>query len=136
MSEMGQKIIAEVRKIAAERPNFVYPRLNCAYLDEYGCPSCIIGHALFRLEVIPSVHLIEGKPASFTLSDLGIDLDHDEARWLDEVQAAQDGRAGPPPPRPGLSPEEFKSKWAEHPGRYPWGEAVKHADNMVPALAA
>ena len=41
---------AEVKKVATERPDYVYekPADGCAY-EVDGKPSCLVGHAMFRL---------------------------------------------------------------------------------------
>ena len=41
---------AEVKKVAAEQPDYVYekPADGCAY-EVDGKPSCLVGHAMFRL---------------------------------------------------------------------------------------
>lgn len=41
---------AEVKKVAAEHPDYVYekPADGCAY-EVDGKPSCLVGHAMFRL---------------------------------------------------------------------------------------
>ena len=41
---------AEVKRVAAEQPDYVYdkPDGNCSY-EVGGKPSCLVGHAMFRL---------------------------------------------------------------------------------------
>lgn len=94
MSDIGQKLIRKVRDIAAARPEYVYDASDeqCFYTLE-GQPSCIIGHALFKLGYLPSETYIEGFGAGVALTHLGVALDYDEKRWMDYVQEAQDGRA-------------------------------------------
>lgn len=42
---------AEVQKVAQERPDYVYDKLeSCSYTDD-GKPSCIVGHGMSRLGV-------------------------------------------------------------------------------------
>ena len=117
------ELIQEVRKIAAERPDFIYSdqtesTLNlCSYFgraigDESGSP-CIVGQALKNLEV-PMEGLLEvehaGKDSDIsTVLAMGyVDIDYSggEAIWLDKVQMKQDD------------------------GK-PWAEAVEEADKWV-----
>lgn len=97
MSEIGQKIIAEVRKVAAANPDYIYERVegspNCVYVRD-GKPSCLIGHALWNLGLI-DIHL----PADLNYGgihrlapELNIWLDDAELTWLMSAQSAQDTR--------------------------------------------
>lgn len=50
----AQVLIDEVRRIAYERPEFIYKgdvAAGCVYVHE-GAPSCLIGHALWNLKLI------------------------------------------------------------------------------------
>lgn len=117
------ELIQEVRKIAAEQPDFIYSdqtesTLNlCSYFgraigDEAGSP-CIVGQALKNLEV-PMEGLQEVEHAGedsdiSTVLDMGyVDIDYSgaEAMWLAQVQMKQD-----------LG--------------YDWAEAVEEADKWV-----
>ena len=129
MSELGQKLIAEVRKVAAERPDYIYqssgPADACWYMHN-GEPSCIMGQAMYRLGAIgpsnPQSGRIENKNVSDALHILNINVDHPEADWLDEVQAAQDGRH--------LKP--FGSELGKPlPPKLSWSAAVAQADERV-----
>lgn len=119
MSVIGQQIIAEVRKIAAEQPDHVYDRENCWYLDPINNePACIMGKALANLGLLPpwagEDHAsFEGKGIDKVLDILGIDADLSEKLWLVNVQQAQDGRTG------------------EIQARKSWGESVQYADGQV-----
>lgn len=116
MSDLGQKLIGIVRAKAAETPDFVYstPLVNqqddppCVYVYN-GCPSCLIGHALFEAGVItPSLESQTGNSKAFgqLTDELGLELDGDEAYWLRMVQRSQDTHL-------------------------PWGESVKRADKWT-----
>ena len=95
MSELGQKIIAEVRKVADANPFFVYPRealTSCQYLRD-GQPSCLIGHALWNLNLINS----DWDGDNWSLSDIShvvkrMDwpLETGEIEWLYLAQQSQD----------------------------------------------
>lgn len=41
----------EVVKVAAERPDYVYPDLDYCHYESDGQPACLVGHALHRLGV-------------------------------------------------------------------------------------
>lgn len=116
------ELIQEVRKIAAERPDFIYSNQGvdtnlCSYFgravgDESGSP-CIVGQALKNLEV-NTEELWEVEHAGKD-SDIGtvlgrgyvdIECTGIEAMWLARVQMRQDD---------GLS----------------WAEAVEEADKWV-----
>ena len=82
MSELGAKLIASVRKFAAERPDYVYrnaddkhpSRSGCVYFTKDGKPSCLIGHALAELGLLdaqpehPRARCIAAR-GPFTLED-------------------------------------------------------------------
>lgn len=111
MSELGEKIIARVRFHAGELPDFVYVAPGngtCVYVDG-GCPSCIVGRALWDLDLIGpdletdltevrepgrygSVVRVNKADVLSLLPHLGIELDDYEVRWLKTVQSQQDSR--------------------------------------------
>lgn len=114
MSELGQKLIAEVRRVAAENPDFIYPRdisggvKSCVYIKD-GCPSCIIGHALWNIGLIDA----KFKGDHMALSDIGHvilqygwGIETGEIEWLHKVQQYQDQLN-------------------------PWGQAVRYADGEL-----
>ena len=98
----------EVRKLAKENPDYVYPRVRkCMYNPDKEQPGCIFGQALARLG-------ISGLPEGNTISTL-IEVrkvsiteftDRDLA-WARDVQIAQDS------------------------GKT-WSLAIKRADNIGP----
>jgi hypothetical protein len=97
MSEVGEKLINEVRMVAAGNPDFIYDEpedsagcgLGCLYVHK-GSPSCLIGRALWNLGYIDSS--IEGTERNAVSIDSfpGLGLDLDEANWLQKVQTRQD----------------------------------------------
>ena len=107
MSELGQKLIAEVRKVAGERPDFIAPG-DCVYVSD-GQPSCLIGHALWNLGLVDENteyrHLNdEGITAASAF--LNLDIEGLEIDWLSEVQIYQDAR-------------------------FAWSDAVQRADEVM-----
>lgn len=117
MSTLGQKLIYEARRVAAANPDFVYAKVpegyakRCVYLQD-GCPSCIIGHALWNVGLINE----EFKGDNLALSDIGHvvlhyqwHLDVGEIEWLYRVQVFQDQ------------------------GK-PWAGAIQYADREIDAL--
>lgn len=119
MSDIGEKIIAAVRGVAARNPSFVYPNPGvhgavdtmayCVYVREGG-PSCLVGCALWDLDLIDT-SLEEHPYNTVGVDDLlvawldGVELDLDEIEWLRNVQSGQDAEK-------------------------PWAEAVKWADSF------
>lgn len=106
MSEIGQKLIAETRKVATEKPDFVYEGV-CQYVDG-GEPACLIGHALWNLGLIDEsleFRSVNDDGVRFVANHLGIALDDAEESWLLRTQSRQDN---------GL----------------PWGAAVVYADEL------
>ncbi len=96
MSELGQKIIAETRKVAAGNPDFVYQKISgaCKYVRN-GNPDCIIGHALWNVGLIDADCPWDGYGVSSISNvirdvDWGKGLDSDEVGWLSIVQDSQD----------------------------------------------
>lgn len=94
MSELGQQIIAEVRKIVAEDPSYRYESGRCAYVL-YGQPACLIGKALWNLDVIDAsleTHLggVNTEEVDTLAGALGLDIDPDEMLWLRAAQTTQD----------------------------------------------
>lgn len=110
MSDLGQKIIAEVRKVAADKPGYVYPQINgnCNYVRN-GQPSCIVGQALWNVGLINSESTIDDYGDSAIKNVVALEdwpLEVGEVNWLTEVQDKQDN---------GLE----------------WGDAVSRADRYV-----
>lgn len=131
MSDVGRKIITEVRTIAALNPNkkYVPPTGNdiCMYFhgDQ---PGCIVGTALSNLGLLsPGRGEVEGKSASVVIQKvLGLDIDSAEGYWLDCVQSAQDGRVFDPQ-------TDLRGR------RATWGVAVIYADSaplILPPVVA
>jgi hypothetical protein len=105
MSELGQQLIAIVRRKAAESPGFVYqreapddegyrPGLSiCKYVHSDGGPGCLIGQALFDAGLI-DVDFNKSERNSSTICNLAEyyqwDIDPTEIGWLREVQRNQD----------------------------------------------
>lgn len=92
---------AEVKKVAAEQPDYVYPEQYCRYQND-GKPSCIVGQALYRLGMPVSV-LVEidaahgqGGISAYGLPyerpDLFVDDSASDLFALAEAQEAQDNR--------------------------------------------
>ena len=120
MSEFGQKLIEETRRVAAERADFVFDG-DCLYVCD-GEPACLLGHALWNLGVIDSaleisyIHISAGERlgsnnnvAIRDLADkLGLCMDESEFAWLEDAQ------------------------WAQDVGRS-WGYAVAYADSIAGA---
>lgn len=101
MSERGQKLINEVRMVAAKNPDFTYEEptgaASCVYVHE-GRPSCLIGHALWNLGHIDSSiegkrfggNYVNGEDVRVVLSWLNLEIDQSEKDWLERVQVRQD----------------------------------------------
>lgn len=92
MSELGQNLVAEVRKIAAENPDYVYDGA-CVYVRD-GQPACLVGKAAWNLE------LIDAEIENDSRNDGGVDdlvayleihITYEESAWLGLVQEEQDG---------------------------------------------
>lgn len=127
-----QQVVAKVRELAAENPDFVYRptpggdfHMSCAYVhDEDGTlkPGCIVGAAVIALGVDPK-RIVDNRwnteGAVSLLSRLGIlgpnpygdGVDGPLKSWLDKVQMRQDDRN-------------------------PWSEAVRRADLDLPEVAS
>ncbi|WP_040828969.1 hypothetical protein [Nocardia jiangxiensis] len=97
----------EIRRLAAETPEYVYPDASCVYvkrkLSGGLCGSCLFGVALINLGVDPE-QLDVGSDTSITalLADHGFEKTP-QIEWFQTVQNLQDDC-------------------------YPWGRAVKMAD--------
>jgi hypothetical protein len=102
-------VVQEVRKIAAERPDFIYRKpqyksngvlvdsASCMYINspegEEPIPGCIFGHALLNLGVEPDrIRKYEGAIASSIVRNLLREATVDvlNADWMNKVQDAQD----------------------------------------------
>lgn len=126
MSEFGQLLIAEVRKVAALNPDYVYGPPLCMYLNENGRPSCIIGHALFNLGIYTySNPEWEGKGITELLGLLGHQIDPVEMNWLNAVQRAQDGRVH----RKVTTDDGYSLNQYEL--RRSWGKSIECADRAL-----
>lgn len=95
MSVLGQQLISSVRAHAAEKPDFIYESPegdSCVYVYA-GCPSCLIGQALFDLGLIDAsyeYHPCNCGGSNEIFYELGLELDASEAIWLRFVQYLQD----------------------------------------------
>lgn len=88
-------VVAEIRRLAGESPDYVYRRQGCVYVEDDDAGnlvgSCIVGKALVNLGVEPEeLHYevpsrIPGAGALLRRS-----VDDLERRWIDEVQYRQD----------------------------------------------
>lgn len=109
-------LIAEVRRLAAANPTYVYPtytapeyRPQAYYVADRrtGRVACLIGQALTNLGVNPDVLIaMEGCTITAVGRALGINATRAETLWLRQVQKIQD---------------------APH----PWSLAIADADTMI-----
>ena len=106
---------AEVKKVAAEQPDKVYekPGDTCAYEFD-GKPSCLVGHAMFRLGVpLDVIRLCDNHGAIEHALD-EVPTEFDESGDEERVYRALLGWA----------------QGAQDSGK-PWGEAVAEAEELV-----
>lgn len=93
MSEFGQQLIEETKKVAANNPDFVYKKeRGCVYVRN-GQPSCLIGHALWNLGLIDaSLETCSDNESGVEeiIDALHLNVDGDEQVWLDNAQSSQD----------------------------------------------
>jgi len=116
MDDIGERLINEVRRLANERPNFVYNRPEfgsgpapCRYVHD-GQPSCLVGCAAWNLGLINAT--IESTSMNVggvvVLNDeLGFGLSNEHVDWLSTAQSLQDDGAT-------------------------WATAVESADEVIP----
>lgn len=100
MSETGQQIIAEIRKVAAERPDAIVDLGGCVYIDRRGNPSCLVGHALFNLglldELLPDPFEEYGPGAwnetafDHMYHSIAPGMEQIEVEWITVAQKVQD----------------------------------------------
>lgn len=104
-----QQFIAEVRKVVAENPDFIYPNSFCSYLQ---CnTACLFGVVLSNLGVTQSyLRTCESKTISIVLRLLKLEFDDDIINWASNIQASQDD------------------------GRYTWQQALEMADKKYPGV--
>lgn len=113
MSVIGAQLISSVRMTAAEDPDFVYRLEHCVYVLE-NQPSCLLGHALWDLDLINEhIQELSVNDESFDYLSywLELPLDEDELHWLTAAQECQDRRST-------------------------WGDAVQFADEARAKLAS
>lgn len=115
MSTIGQQLIENVRRIVAEKPDFVYypPRNengrfdSCQYVRN-SCGDCLIGRALWDAGLItPDLEFSTSNliPFASLADELGLDLDTREVRWLRDIQREQDN----------FRPWESCLEWTDNP---------------------
>lgn len=93
-----EKIMATLREVVAERPEFIYQKplasegnvAVCRYVHG-DVPGCLVGQVLHRLGVsLGTLSVHEGQPAH-SLADT-LDIGSQAVRWaLNAAQTAQDG---------------------------------------------
>jgi hypothetical protein len=108
----AEQIIAEVRRLAAERPDYVYEKPEfsayCLYMHGDG-PGCIFGHALHNL----GWDFSEEQKGTITSILLGdgpdplVETTSQQRLWMRAVQSKQDNA-------------------------FTWGKAVELADEEFP----
>lgn len=109
-------VIAKVRELAAEKPDFVYESpsgvrgccVNWVEEDGKKIGSCLIGQALFALGAGDIISDMAGVDELYDYGDEDIGLEVD---WLTVVQSAQDNKR-------------------------PWGQAIEIADSRHRPLIA
>lgn len=113
-SVSAEELERAIREVASENPDFVYRKAFvddgppiCAYFDEEGCPSCLVGHGLARLGMgkddIKDLNFVSVE----ALFDDGIIETGDTPKsWFNNVQEFQDTDT-------------------------PWGQTVRDADMML-----
>lgn len=104
-AKTGTELVAKVREIAAEQPDFVYKDEGCVYVRD-GHGSCIIGRAAMELGYIDASLEEQGlnwETVTRLANHVGIDCTRNEILWLQTVQSDQDAGV-------------------------PWGDAVRIAD--------
>jgi len=122
MSFDPKRLVAEVRALAAEKPDFVYTAIafhadrhgggeKCSYVHGDEC-GCIIGHAAVRAgmsldELREKDDDDEDTSVSVQFAEYG--LSADRMGWLSKVQHGQDTKL-------------------------PWGAAVSKADDEIPGV--
>lgn len=105
MSEIGQKIIAEIRRVAAENPDIRVPGEACVYVDvshekEQWEPRCLVGQALFALglldELLPDPFEEYGPGAwnetafDHMYHSIAPGMEQAEVAWVRKAQEHQD----------------------------------------------
>ncbi|MGW1739993.1 hypothetical protein ACWCPQ_14405 [Nocardia sp. NPDC001965] len=119
MTITDQTLVAEVRRLAAENPNFVYQKpegsIFCVYVEQDSdgnkVGSCILGQAMINLGV-PAEKLVgSGGFAGLALDLLDMEISEKVRWWAVAVQGKQDKEI-------------------------PWGRAVEIADEEEPLVAA
>jgi hypothetical protein len=110
-----KRLVAEVRALAAEKPDYVYQLQSkgpsCVYVEK-GVGSCIVGQAALRAgmdleELSKKDSDEEDTSVSVQFEDYG--LSAEELLWLSKVQHSQDTQ-------------------------FPWGAAVARADDSFPGV--
>lgn len=91
-----EDLVQEVRAVASELPDHIgKDPVVCLYVRQ-GRPSCLIGHALFRMGLIEAgfEYTDLNSEGIETLAEKWFELDSDQdyatLRWLSEVQVQQD----------------------------------------------
>lgn len=104
----GSDLVAEVRRLADEQPDFIYKQpsgSHCSYRPQGGNDGCIVGQALRRLGwEVP--FLLDDGPIDDNIQEgrFPVDATRAEARWLLSIQSWQDCGAS-------------------------WGKAIHYTDN-------
>lgn len=88
-------VVAEIRRLAAESPDYKYKRQGCVYVEEDDTGnlvgSCIVGKALVNLGVEPqTLHYDMPSRIPGALNLLRRPVNDRERYWIDEVQYHQD----------------------------------------------
>lgn len=110
------KLMAAVREVAVEQPDFIYSESDtgCVYVRD-GQPSCIVGHAAWRLGII----------------DASFEDSVDENRSGVETFLREMGSDGPQDPDYWYGVEFLTGVQEKQDEGTPWAEAVALADERA-----
>lgn len=87
------ELVKEIRRLAKENPD---KKAECQYVyEEDLTPCCIVGHALYNLELVAVGELEKQNEDRFDQTSWGCDFSGttDEQHWISEVQENQDNGA-------------------------------------------
>lgn len=119
MTITDSDLVGEIRRLAGENPDYVYPDAYCRYVKE-GEGSCLVGQALINL----------GVPVNWFLDHSSDYNDLRNAGTFSEIRDLV----------PGLKVSDLVTDWVDtaqssQDDQTPWAEAVEGADQCYPEVA-
>lgn len=117
----GEQVLEALKEVVAGKEKYYYKdtHTSCKYADADGNPSCVVGHAIFKLDpdLFQKIKQIEAKEGSFPITRL--------LNWYaEEIGTDSDGLL----PISVVAAELLEYAQFSQDGGHSWGTALEEAE--------